>query len=61
MNDEQRVLIGMVPVYAPERGQIVTQAFIMCAECQSAVYHVGGPRSTTLCLACARNLLGEKS
>lgn len=43
---------GWYPMHAPQRGSIVTQAFILCKYCGGAVYHCMGPRSDAVCLTC---------
>lgn len=40
------------PIYEPERGMIVTQAFILCKDCGGPVYHCMGPRYNSICLNC---------
>jgi hypothetical protein len=40
------------PLYAPEKGSIVTHAFILCGNCGTSVYPAMGPRYKTICLAC---------
>jgi formylmethanofuran dehydrogenase subunit E len=54
---DDRELLGMQPIYKPERGQIVTQAFIICSECGAMVSSTMGPRRDALCVPCARALL----
>lgn len=55
----ERRLIGMIPVFAHAKGDIVSQAFILCAKCRGVVSATAGPRSGTLCLACTRKLLAD--
>jgi hypothetical protein len=43
---------GFEPLYAPPRGNIVTQAFIHCKYCMASIYHCMGPRSDAVCLIC---------
>lgn len=43
---------GFYPLYAPGKGYIVTQAFILCKYCNGAVYHCMGPRYDAVCLTC---------
>ena len=43
---------GFEPLYAPLRGNIVTNAFITCKYCHCAIYHCMGPRSDAVCLIC---------
>jgi hypothetical protein len=58
---EQTTLIGytesedgaLTPLFAPERGSIVTHAFILCSRCGGSVYHCMGPRYDAVCLTCA--------
>ena len=40
------------PIYEPERGMIVTHAFILCKYCNGAIYHCMGPRYDAVCLDC---------
>lgn len=56
---EERKLIGYTEreegyykMYAPAKGSIVTQAFILCKYCNGVIYHVMGPRSDAVCLTC---------
>ena len=55
---EGRAIIGytLEPIYERKRGYIVTQAFIMCHSCNSAISSTGGPRYNTVCLKCAEHL-----
>lgn len=43
---------GFEPLYAPPRGSIVTQAFILCRYCRASIYPCMGPRSNAVCLIC---------
>lgn len=43
---------GFYELYAPPNGQIVTQAFILCKYCNSAIYHCMGPKSDAVCFDC---------
>ena len=43
----------LMPLFAPERGSIVTHAFILCSRCGGSVYHCMGPRYNAVCLTCA--------
>jgi len=43
---------GFYPMYAPEEGSIVTQAFILCKYCNSAISPNMGPRYDAVCLTC---------
>ena len=59
MDPRERELIGYTereegfkPLYAPPRGSIVTQAFIHCKYCRSAIYHCMGPQYNAVCLDC---------
>lgn len=40
------------PLYEPEKGSIVTHAFILCGNCGKSVYPCMGPRYKTICLDC---------
>ena len=55
---EDREPIGYVlePIYAPRRGTVVTQAFILCHSCNDAISSTGGPRYNAICLKCAEHL-----
>lgn len=55
---ETRDPIGytLKPIYAPHRGSIVTQAFILCHSCNAAISATGGPRYNSICLKCAEHL-----
>lgn len=55
---EDREPIGytLEPVYAPRRGYVVTQAFILCSSCGSAISSSGGPRYNAVCLKCIDRL-----
>lgn len=44
---------ALTPLFAPERGSIVTHAFILCSRCGGSVYHCMGPRYDAVCLTCA--------
>lgn len=41
-------------LHEPERQTIVTQAFILCSECNKSVYHCMGPKYNAICLECFR-------
>lgn len=43
---------GFYKLYEPEKGRIVTQAFILCKYCNGAVYHCGGPKDDAVCIPC---------
>jgi len=43
---------GFYPLYAPPKGSIVTQAFILCKYCDGSIYHCSGPRYDAVCLTC---------
>lgn len=55
---EDREPIGyrLEPIYAPRRGQIVTQAFRLCASCRGTISSTGGPGYNSLCLRCVEKL-----
>jgi len=44
------------PIYATKRGTVVTQAFILCTSCGSAISGTGGPRYNSVCLKCIEQL-----
>lgn len=43
---------GFYKLYAPVKGSVVTQAFIMCKYCSQPIYHCSGPRSDAVCFEC---------
>jgi len=43
---------GYYNLYAPPKGSIVTQAFILCKYCNGAIYHCSGPRYDAVCFTC---------
>ena len=43
---------GYLPLYAPEKGSIVTQAFILCKYCRVSIYHCTGPKLNAVCFEC---------
>ena len=55
---EEREPIGytLEPIYAAGRGMVVTQAFILCSSCGSAISSSGGPRYNSVCLKCIEQL-----
>jgi hypothetical protein len=55
---EDREPIGyrLEPIYAPRRGYVVTQAFILCSSCGGAISSTGGPGYNSLCLKCLDKL-----
>jgi hypothetical protein len=55
---EGRAVLGytLEPIYEPKRGFVVTQAFILCHSCNSAISSTGGPRYNAVCLKCAEHL-----
>lgn len=59
MTEEERRHIGYIEreegfykLYAPPKGSIVTQAFVLCKYCNSAIYHCTGPKSDAVCFTC---------
>ena len=58
MDETQPKPIGytLTPLYPTPRGHVVTQAFIMCMSCGTAVSPSGGPRYNVICLKCADHL-----
>ena len=55
---EERKVIGytLEPIYETPLGYVVTQAFILCSSCKSAISATGGPRYNSLCLKCVDKL-----
>lgn len=55
---EEREPIGytLEPIYETKPGMIVTQAFILCSSCSSAISATGGPRYNSVCLKCIEQL-----
>ena len=43
---------GFYKLYAPPKGSIVTQAFILCKYCNGAIYHSMGPKHDAVCFDC---------
>lgn len=43
------------PIYKTAPGYIVTQAFILCDDCNGVISSVGGPRLGALCPKCWDN------
>lgn len=43
---------GFYKLYAPVKGQIVTQAFILCKYCNAYIYNSMGPKSDAVCFTC---------
>ena len=43
---------GFYKLYAPTKGSIVTQAFILCKYCNGSIYHCMGPKSDAVCKPC---------
>lgn len=43
---------GYYALYAPAKGSVVTQAFILCKYCGSAIHHTSGPKSDAVCFKC---------
>jgi len=55
-DDSEPIGYSLEPIYAPKRGTVVTQAFIMCHSCEDAISGTGGPRYNAICLKCAEHL-----
>lgn len=43
---------GFYPLYAATKGNVVTQAFILCKYCHSGISPNMGPRYDAVCLTC---------
>lgn len=56
VEDREPIGYTLEPIYAPRRGMIATQAFILCSSCRSAISPTGGPRYNALCLRCIDKL-----
>lgn len=56
--EQERKVIGytLEPIHETAPGMIVTQAFILCSSCKSAISGHGGPRYNALCLRCVDKL-----
>ena len=66
MSDDERELIGYTereegfyPLYAPPKGYVVTQAFILCKYCSGAIYPCMGPKYDAVCIPCYQKDLDE--
>lgn len=46
----------LTPLYPTQPGMVVTQAFIMCTSCNTAISSNGGPRYNVICKKCAEHL-----
>lgn len=55
---EDREPIGytLQPIYSPRQGMMVTQAFVLCSSCRSAISATGGPKYNAVCLTCLDKL-----
>ena len=56
VKDREPIGYTLQPIYAPSKGSIVTQAFILCSSCRSAISSTGGPKYNSLCLKCLDKL-----
>jgi len=57
MNDKQEVIgYTLEPIYKTPKGFVVTQAFILCTSCGSAISSTGGPKYNAICLKCIEQL-----
>lgn len=56
VEDREPIGYTLEPIYAPRRGTVVTQAFILCTSCGGAVAPSGGPRYNSVCLKCIEQL-----
>ena len=58
MNDEPELICyidgdnGYYKFFAPPKGAIVTQAFIFCKRCGTAIYPCTGPKPDAICIPC---------
>lgn len=43
---------GFYKLYAPPKGSIVSQAFILCKYCNGIIYHCTGPKLDAVCFTC---------
>lgn len=43
---------GFYKLYAPPKGSIVTQAFILCKYCNGVISSVMGPKLDAVCFTC---------
>lgn len=67
MDPRERELIGYTereegfyPLYAPPKGSVVTQAFILCKYCNGAISPNMGPRYDAVCLTCYKKEPNER-
>lgn len=56
VEDREPIGYELQPIYAPRKGMVVTQAFILCSSCGGAISSNGGPRYNSLCLKCLDKL-----
>jgi hypothetical protein len=56
VEDREPIGYTLEPIYAPRRGSIVTQAFVLCSSCGGAVSGTGGPKYNAVCLKCIEQL-----
>lgn len=45
----------LVPIWKPAKGQVVTQAIILCCVCQKIVSTCMGPRENAYCMDCVKD------
>lgn len=56
IEDREPIGYTLEPIYASRKGFVVTQAFILCHSCNTAISSTGGPRYNAVCLKCAEHL-----
>lgn len=58
MADRKQIgwVMNFLPIYAPEKGAIVTRAFILCVACGGTIATHGGPVANAYCFKCVEEL-----
>jgi len=63
VNMEQETILGYDkdrnPIYPNKKGNITTQAFIICDYCAKAIKTTGGPRFGSICVECYKEETNE--
>lgn len=56
ITDLKQIGWQLIPLYQSIPGSIVTQAFILCCNCKSAISTTGGPRLYAYCMDCGNKI-----